>query len=124
MPSLFLYLFPLLCLLSTGPVPEAEKTVSLCCISSRFDPLIFHNASITSDVIYGWPFTKGASMALKDDINTAASAGKRLKSGQQERESHSLKEMIEADRYLANRDLVTGNARKIVINKLRPPGTS
>lgn len=63
-------------------------------------------------------------MALKDDINTAASAGKRLKSGQQERESHSLKEMIEADRYLANRDLVTGNARKIVINKLRPPGTS
>jgi len=62
-------------------------------------------------------------MAIEDEIETAATKAKRLKSGDQERESRTLKEMIEADKYLDNKDAVTGNGRKIIINKMRPPGS-
>ena len=60
---------------------------------------------------------------LSDEIEDAAGKGKKLKHGERERESHSLPDLIEADKYLQNKDAVTGNSRKIVINKLRPPGT-
>ncbi|MBR9802966.1 hypothetical protein GYB59_15305 [bacterium] len=62
-------------------------------------------------------------MALDEQIQNAAAKAKRLKSGDEERESHSLKEMIEADKYLEGKEAVTGNGRKICINKLRPPGS-
>lgn len=62
-------------------------------------------------------------MALEDDIATAAAKAKKVKAGDQERESHTLKEMIDADKYLEGKGVVTGNSRKIIINKMRPPGS-
>lgn len=57
------------------------------------------------------------------DVETAASKAKRLKSGDGEKESHSLKELIEADRYVDGQAAVSGTKRRgLVLTKLRPPG--
>ena len=62
---------------------------------------------------------------LSNQIETAAGKAKRLKSGNNEREAHSLKEMIEADRHLQNGSANTeSNRRGLIITKFRPPGST
>lgn len=58
------------------------------------------------------------------DIDTAAASAKRLKSRDNEREAHSLREMIEADQYIASQDAIANTSRRgIILTKLRPPGS-
>lgn len=58
------------------------------------------------------------------DVETAATKAKRLKSDQYERESHSLKDLIEADKYVDSQAAVAGTKRRgLIITKLRPPGS-
>lgn len=60
---------------------------------------------------------------LSSDITTAAGEAKRLKHGDKEKESRSLSELIEADRYLSDQGNVTAsNRRGLVLTKLRPGG--
>lgn len=62
-------------------------------------------------------------MALSDDITTAAGTPKRSQFGDMSQENRSLDELIKADEYLEQKRSVTGNGRKLIINKLRPPGS-
>lgn len=63
-------------------------------------------------------------MSLESQIETAAGKAKRLKSGDEEREAHSLGDLIKADEHLSAKNATSNsNRRGIVINKLRPPGS-
>jgi hypothetical protein len=58
------------------------------------------------------------------DVETAASQAKRLKSGDNEKESRTIDELIKADQYVQNNSAVAGTSRRgLLITKLRPPGS-
>ncbi|MBL7134352.1 MAG: hypothetical protein ISS78_09675 [Phycisphaerae bacterium] len=61
---------------------------------------------------------------LKDTIKDNASGPKRAKGDSAEMEQHSLKDQIEADKYLAGKDAVSKNpAKGFTRMKIVPPGT-
>ena len=61
---------------------------------------------------------------LKDTIKDNASGPKRAKGDSAEMEQHSLKDQIEADKYLAGKDAVSTNpAKGFTRMKIVPPGT-
>ena len=61
---------------------------------------------------------------LKDTIKDNASGPKRAKGDSAEMEQHSLKDQIEADKYLAGKDAVSKNpAKGFTRVKIVPPGT-
>jgi len=61
---------------------------------------------------------------LKDTIKDNASGPKRAKGDSAEMEQHSLKDQIEADKYLAGKDAVSKNpAKSFTRVKIVPPGT-
>ena len=67
-----------------------------------------------------------ASMAddLDNTIRENAAGPKRARGDSGEMEQHSLKDQIEADKYLAGKDAVSANpARAFVRVKIVPPGT-
>lgn len=61
---------------------------------------------------------------LDNTIRENAQAPKRAKGDQGEMEQHSLKDQIEADRYLASKEAARGKGLGIRISKLVPPGAS
>lgn len=62
---------------------------------------------------------------LADKIDSTAQGPKRVRTDAGEVESHSLAEMIEADKYLASRaaTAATNTHRGLRFNVLKPPGT-
>ena len=67
-----------------------------------------------------------ANMAedLDNTIRENAAGPKRARGDSGEMEQHSLKDQIEADKYLAGKDAVSANpARAFVRVKIVPPGT-
>lgn len=64
-------------------------------------------------------------MALSDDIKTAATTAKRLKTRDEEVEKRSIAEMIAADKYASEAAAVAGTKRRgLIITKMRPPGST
>lgn len=63
---------------------------------------------------------------LSSTIASAAASPKRAQGDEGAVEMHSLKDQIEADRYLANKDAAASANRKLGMRhfKLRPPGTT
>lgn len=49
---------------------------------------------------------------------------KRVRVGNQEVERHSIKEQIEADKYLGAKTAAASDYRGLVFNKISPPGAS
>ena len=61
---------------------------------------------------------------LDNTIRENAAGPKRARGDSGEMEQHSLKDQIEADKYLAGKDAVSANpARAFVRVKIVPPGT-
>lgn len=58
---------------------------------------------------------------LGDEIETNASGPKRVKGDQGEVEQHSLKDQIEADRYLASKRAMSTKRRGVRFSKIVPP---
>lgn len=66
----------------------------------------------------------GMTTPLYTTIQSAAAKAKRLKSRYEERESHSLADLMAADRYLANQQALTeANRFGLVLNQLKPVGS-
>ena len=61
---------------------------------------------------------------LEDTIRTNAEGPKRAKGDSSEMEQHSLKDQIEADRYLNSKTAAKSKSRGLQFNKLVPPGAS
>lgn len=59
---------------------------------------------------------------LSSNIASDAAKAKRTKAGDLEIERRSLKEQIDADRYLASKTATAGAKRGIAFVKLKPPG--
>lgn len=58
-----------------------------------------------------------------EELESLAATAKRLKAGANEREGHSLKELIELDRYLAEKAAPRGTG-VMVLTKLRMGGAT
>lgn len=58
-----------------------------------------------------------------EQLEALALNAKRLKAGANERESHSLKELMDFDRYLAEKAAAGGAAIPIRFMRTRPPGS-
>lgn len=66
------------------------------------------------------------STPLESAITTAAGQALRLRSRNNERQGHSLRDLIEADKYLSAIDVVAeqpGDRVKAMFFRLKPPGT-
>ncbi|MCL2645619.1 MAG: hypothetical protein FWD61_01275 [Phycisphaerales bacterium] len=59
---------------------------------------------------------------LKEFINTNASGPKRAKGDSGEVEQHSLKDLIEADKYLAAKEALKNPSKGFTRVKIVPPG--
>ncbi len=59
---------------------------------------------------------------LVPDILDAARNPKRARNDMGEAEAHSLKDMIEADRYIASKDAAAGNKLGVRFGIFRAPG--
>lgn len=68
----------------------------------------------------------GSRMAddLDNTIRQNAEGPKRAKGDAGEVEQHSLKDQIEADRYLGAKQAAQSKTRGLTFNKLVPPGTA
>ncbi|MFI4874633.1 MAG: hypothetical protein ACIALR_04820 [Blastopirellula sp. JB062] len=60
---------------------------------------------------------------LSDTIKQAAADPQRVTVDGISADARSIKDLIEADRYLASKKAAKGRRRGLVISKLRPPGT-
>jgi len=60
---------------------------------------------------------------LGSAISDAAQAPKRAKGDQGEMEQHNLKDLVEADRYLAAKRAAAARRLGVRFLKLQPPGT-
>jgi hypothetical protein len=58
----------------------------------------------------------------EEAIEANAEGPKRVKGDQGEVEQHSIRDQIEADRYLASKAATTGARRGLKFNRLIPPG--
>ena len=63
------------------------------------------------------------SVDLTDSIAEAAKSPKRVQGDAGSVEQHSLKDQIEADRYLASKNAAKSRNSGLRISKLVPPGT-
>lgn len=61
---------------------------------------------------------------LSTQIETDAATAKRMKAGDKEKESRPLSELIEADKYLANKSAVGSFAATFrgITSRITPPG--
>lgn len=64
-----------------------------------------------------------ASDIITDAIIENATGPARASVDGQSMDQHSLRDQIEADRYLASKAAVAGKKRGLVFSKLKPPGT-
>jgi len=60
---------------------------------------------------------------LSEQIQSALAKPKRVRNGVQEVEQHSPKDLIEADRYLAQQEVAQSGALPIGIFRISPPGS-
>ena len=60
---------------------------------------------------------------LSDDIETSAAGPKKVATDGVSTEEHALKDLIEADRYLAAKAASRSNGRGLHLTKLNAPGT-
>ena len=63
-------------------------------------------------------------MSLADDIAANAAKARRMKSGTEERESHPLKDQIEAARFEASQNALANGGQGFRLQKIRPGGTT
>jgi len=61
---------------------------------------------------------------LETTINTAAGQPKRVRGDEGEMEAHNLKDLIEADKYLASKTAGATRRLGIRFRQLQPPGTA
>jgi hypothetical protein len=61
---------------------------------------------------------------LSDAIAENAAGPKRAKGDQGEMEQHSLKDQVEADRYLRNREAAKAGPRALRFSRIVPPGSA
>lgn len=65
-----------------------------------------------------------AMAELEDTIEEAAQGPKRVAGDELTVDQHGLKDLIEADRYLANKQAVKSTTRELLLTKMSPPGTT
>ena len=63
-------------------------------------------------------------MSLADDIAANAAKARRMKSGTEEREAHSIKDQIDAARFEAAQNALSGGGQGFRLQKIRPGGTT
>ena len=61
---------------------------------------------------------------LSETIRESAQTAKRAKGDNGELEQHNLKDLVEADRYLRNREAATAGPRALRFSRIVPPGSA